>query len=449
MSGVDPENDTGGAFLLSRRHFLHTAGLGSAGLLLAGEARLPAAPVSAAAAGAVQSLQFLVGFDAGAITSLKRVGDAFDTDYIASGRRLGDGVVRFRRANEGWQTLNTATLTERQIRSASEGRQHTAVYAPAGAALQIKVEFAVEDTAVNWQVALENLSGQPLEIGDVAFPLFMNSNFREQPTTAVLKHSFISGDGSFLFWMRRNSVGPYLTMTPDPNTHLEYWESQGGGYHIFVHSAAAGAAARERGTHWRQPNTSVTLAPHGNASATRVYGFKLQWAADYQGVREILVNEGLVDVHIVPGMTVPADLFARFALRTRPGVEISGVTAEFPRETTLRSLGRSGNARIYEVRFRRLGENRLTVRFGRGRHMHLEFFSTEPVETLIGKRAAFIASKQHRDPAKWYNGLLAEWALDTNVMLGPDNYDRIKGWRIYEVTCDDPGLSKPAFLAAK
>ena len=33
--------------------------------------------------------------------------------------------------------------------------------------------------------------------------------------------------------------------------------------------------------------------------------------------------------------------------------------------------------------------------------------------------------------------------------LSPDNYDTIKGWRIYEVTCDDPGLSKPAFLSGK
>jgi hypothetical protein len=39
--------------------------------------------------------------------------------------------------------------------------------------------------------------------------------------------------------------------------------------------------------------------------------------------------------------------------------------------------------------------------------------------------------------------------METQVLLGPDNYDRIKGWRIYEVTCDDPGLSKPAFLASK
>ncbi len=81
--------------------------------------------------------------------------------------------------------------------------------------------------------------------------------------------------------------------------------------------------------------------------------------------------------------------------------------------------------------------------------MPLEFFCTEPLETLINKRAAFIAAHQWRDPSLWYDGLLAEWAMDTHVMLGPDNYDRIEGWRIYAVTCDDPGLGKPAFLAAK
>ena len=38
--------------------------------------------------------------------------------------------------------------------------------------------------------------------------------------------------------------------------------------------------------------------------------------------------------------------------------------------------------------------------------MPLEFFVTEPLENLIQKRAAFIVNnQQHRDPAKWYDGL--------------------------------------------
>lgn len=274
----------------------------------------------------------------------------------------------------------------------------------------------------------------------------MNGNFQQQPTTAVLKHSLIAGDGSFLFWMRRNSVGPYLAMTPGERTSLEYWEAQGG-YRVFIHSAASGASAKERGTKWRQPNTSLTLAARGHDGSRRRYTFKLQWAADYDGVRTIVAREGLVDVQVIPGMTVPHSVSARIALRSAS--PIHGVTAEYPRETTIQHVGKTADAEIYEVRFARLGENRLTVSFGADRRMSLEFFSTEPVEALIAKRAAFVSSHQHRDSSKWYNGLLAEWAMDTRVMLGPDDYDRIKGWRIYEVTCDDPGLSKPAFLASK
>ena len=177
------------------------------------------------------------------------------------------------------------------------------------------------------------------------------------------------------------------------------------------------------------------------------YGFKLRWADDYDGVRQILVDEGLVDVQVVPGMTVPSDLVAQIALRTNE--PIAAVEAEFPDDTKIQSLGRNGDYERFEVRFARLGENRLTVRFGKGRHMYLEFFATEPLETLIKKRAAFIARSQHRDPSKWYDGLISDWNMETQVLLSPDNYDRISGFRIYAVTCDDPGLCKPAYLAAK
>ena len=396
---------------------------------------------------------FEVKFDDGAIVSLKRTADAVDTEYIQAGRRLGDAIVKYRRgASAAWETIETETFAGRTVKAAEDNTRYEATYRSTSGGLELRVNFTIGDAALHWTLELENLASTPVEIGDLALPLLMNSNFRQQPTTAVLKHSLISGDGSFLFWMRRNSVGPYLTMTPAEGTSLEYWEAQGrggggGGYRVFIHSAAAGAAAKERGTKWRQPNTSLTLAPHGRAPSRHRYAFKLQWAPDYEGVRAIVAREGLVDVQVIPGMTLPRDVTARIALRSAS--KIQNVTAEFPRETAIRHVERSGGAEIYEVRFTRLGENRLTVTFGAGRTMYLEFFSTEPVETLIAKRAAFIASHQHRDPSKWYNGLLAEWAMDTHVLLGPDNYDRIKGWRIYEVTCDDPGLSKPAYLASK
>jgi hypothetical protein len=389
--------------------------------------------------------EFAVQFADGAMMSLRRIGDGIDTEWVQPGERLGDVVIAQRRQNGEWTTSQTAELSTRQIVTTTDSTHEVRYALPDG--LEMTARFEVEDRAVRWSITTRNTGTQPIEIGDLAVPLPINRNRGQnvpEGQPPILKHSMISGDGSFLFWMRGNSVGPFLTMTPDASTKLEYWESAGpNGYRVFVHSAVAGAEARERGCNWRQPNTSLTLRP----GQEHTYGFTLRWAQDYDGVRDILVDEGLIDVHVVPGMTVPADLAARVALRTRQ--PIRAVQAEHPRETTIRALGTNGDAHIYEVRFTKLGENRLTVRFGNDRQQHLEFFCTEPVETLIAKRAAFIAAHQIRDDALWYDGLLAEWNMESHVQLSPDNYDRIRGWRIYEVTCDDPGLSKPAFLAAK
>ena len=346
-----------------------------------------------------------------------------------------------------------------------------------GEVLAIAVGVKPQGSVLRWSISVRNLSSDAIEIGDLALPLPMHSSFnaKEPPTASVLKHSFISGNGSFLFWMRSNSVGPYLVMTPERETHLEYWihqtprprqtqaavpgqttaqapntvapTGQRPAFRVYVHSAAVGESVQAAGGRWRQPRTSVTLAPAGKAGADHEYAFQLAWAKDYDGVRQRLVDAGSVDVEIAPSMTVPSDLFTCIAVRSHDRIE--SVVAEHPEQTKIESLGERNGRVFYRVKFDRLGENLLTVNQAGGRATRFEFFATEPLETLIHKRAAFITKNQVRDASKWYNGLLAEWAMDTQVQLGPDNYDRIKGWRIYEVTCDDPGLSKPAYLSSK
>ena len=452
---------------VSRRGFLQAAGAVGAQLAL-GESTLARLLPGASDANEDRSTHgpadshFAVEFDQGAITALRRVGDTFDTNYVRPKGRLGDVTVRYRRPGGEWRSFESADAERERVSSSGEnGATHSAIYVVkdgARAELELRVGFAVERERIRWTAALENLGDEPLEIGDLAVPLPMNTRFGQRgqpPTAAVLKHCLVSGDGSFFFWMRKNSVGPYLTMVPVVGTQLEYWESRPD-YRAFVHSTAAGAEARERGCRWRQPHTSATLAPRRKSGKSgagaqrgqlRSYAFDFFWADDYDGVRQILVDERLIDVQVVPGMTVPVDLFARVALRTKE--RIAGIDAEFSSATTIRRVASKGDTHLYDIRFSRLGENLITVRFGDDRRMRLEFFCTEPLETLIGKRAAFIAAHQHRDPAKWYDGLLSEWNMDSGVLLGPDNYDRIHGWRIYEVSCDDPGLSKPAFLASK
>ncbi len=413
--------------------------------------------------------QFDVQFGAGTIESLRRTDDAIDTQYIAEGRRLGDVLLTYRFPGKEWQSASTASLTPVAApgQIPRRGAQNSEVRYEIGGdnaarLLELAVRFAVEDAAILWTIEVKNLSDQPLEIGDLALPFPMTSPLGRGgrgSSAKVLKHSLISGHGSFMFWARP-SGGPYLMLIPQADAHLEYWEpprrdanrvrgepSPTADFRAFIHSVAAGENARRQGCQWRQPHTSLTLAPAGQVGEARSYGFKLRWADDYDAVREILVDEGRVDVHVVPGMTVPSDMSADVALRTSQTID--GIDAEFSDQTEIESLGARGDYQLYRVRFRRLGENRLTVRFGGDRQMGLEFFATEPVETLIKKRAAFLARSQHRDPTKWYRGLISDWNMESRTLLGPDNYDRISGFRIYAVTCDDPGLAKPAFLAAK
>jgi hypothetical protein len=419
--------------------------------------------------------------DAGGIVSLRRVNDGFPTDYIQTNRRLGDVSLRYRGKDGAWQSADTAQLArdgKGAYTSSDDGRFYKAsyqvLYAPANSntgppgtqtqplpVLSLEIEIKLDGRQISWSMTIKNVGAAPRQIDDLAIPLPIASSapgVDSNRRVTILKHSLVEGYTSYMFWMRNNNVGPYLMLTPRADTKFEYWDAQrqppqtsqtattpqmGVGYRVYIHSAAAGAEAKAQGTKWRQPNTSLRLAP----GESRSYGFKLQWADNYEAVRQILVDEGLIDVHVVPGMTVPSDLFARFALRTKQ--PIKSVEAEFPEQTKIQSLGAKGDLNYYQVQFQRLGENRLTVRYGTTQHMYLEFFSTEPLETLIKKRAAFLSRSQHRDASKWYNGLITDWNMDSQVLLSPDNYDRIQSWRIYAVTCDDPGLGKPAYLASK
>ena len=69
--------------------------------------------------------------------------------------------------------------------------------------------FTFQQDGFRWSLNLTNLTGQPLMIGDLALPLPMNTTF-SSITASTMKHSFISGYGSFIFWMRPDSVGPCL-----------------------------------------------------------------------------------------------------------------------------------------------------------------------------------------------------------------------------------------------
>ena len=408
---------------------------------------------------------FAVRFDRGAVTSLKRVADVHDTDYVQEGGRFGDLQVRWRTNTGAWQTLTTRELAQAskaEVQSAPGGADHRTSWNPSGESasgprIETRFEFQEGDALV-WTITLTNNSAAPLEVGDLTFQCPMSTKYEwDREITyhkRVIRHSLVAGHGSFVFWTRCDAQGPYLLMTPLAQTHLEYFDhgtklnGPGDAFVAYIHSAAQKPALQEHGTKWRQANTSITLAPGGQKGSSVSYGFRFCWARDYEDIRRLLAAQGLFDVRVAPGMTLPSDLTARVAVKSSN--RIIALEPEFPRDTKIRELPfRPDGTRLFEVSFRRLGENLLTLRAEGNRRMTLEFFSTEPVETLIRKRAAFLARSQHRDPAKWYDGLITDWNMQDRVLVSPDNLGGIPESRRYAVSCDDPGLCKAPFLAAK
>ena len=273
----------------------------------------------------------------------------------------------------------------------SAGKQVTAVQEiePVGT-------FQLNGDALEWTFEVRNQTGKPIEVGDLAIPLPFNTQYVWDKTTTytkrLIKHSFIGGNGSYIFWMRSNAAGPYLVMVPEKGTQLEYFDQhRGETFRAYIHSAASGDELTAKGGKWRLPHTKTTLAPKGQPGDSAHYAFKFRWAKDYDAVHEILYQEGGFDVNVVPGMTVPTDLPTRFSLRTRNSIR--KIEAEYPDQTTVRAeKGKGKDLHIYSVKFSKLGENMLKVQYGDGQYLALDFFVTEPLETLIKKRAAFLVT---------------------------------------------------------
>jgi hypothetical protein len=409
-----------------------------------------AVPRQSSAGQRIEAGDFLVTFDNAGVTGIVNPHDPYRAQLLSAGGRLGF-FGRYRVEGGDWLDVYQSSPV---LTLAADGLSLVYANDVPGTVLKSAQAVHTDGHVLDWTIDVANRADFPVELGDLAALIPWRSPGGEDPQAIFekswTKHQFISGDGSFIYFVRPNGQGPYLMMTTLPGTHLEY--SVGGGgrnapFQAYVHSAVTGGG-ETRGT-WRQPHTSLTLAPAGQPGSSARYGFRLRWANSYDQMRQTLYDEGAFDVRVVPGMTVPEDLTAQVALHTRAKIE--SLQPEFPGQTTVRDLGeRKPGYRVYSVAFTRLGENRLTITHDGGRHTHLEFFVTEPLETLVKKRAHFIATKQqHRNPARWYDGLFSVYDMRARTLRGPDDTDGFDYWWGYVVAADDPVLCKAPFLASK
>ena len=377
-----------------------------------------------------------IGYDHSGITHLSSNSDPEKVNVIS---RIIDANVNYRIGEGDWLPIDSNRQME------VEGNTVRFINNKQGSPFSMEQTFTLSDDVLDWDIVLENNTSQTIDIGDISISIPLRGNSGREPVNlfekGYLRHFSISGDGSFIFLNKRSGNPPYLIITVKPGTSLEYFQRN----EYFIHSGYSG---NKQVGNWRHEHTYSALAPGGQKNDKLTYGFRLQWADSYDELRDILYNSKLLDFRVVPGMTVPEDLEARFSLHTK--ATIDSIIPEFPGQTTVTYLGEpEPDNHIYKVKFDRLGENMLTVHFDSERKTYLEFFITEPVETLLEKRTSFIVdNQQHRNPDLWYDGLFSVWDMTNSVLRGPDNTDGNNGWNSYRVASDDPVLGIAAFLAS-
>lgn len=396
---------------------------------------------------AFDNTYFKATFNGKGISSFVSKKDRFNANVVARGKSFGTVNCKYKVGDGDWfgiyqDSTKREKVGEKVIKYIDDEN---------GVVLNMERTFEVDSNGVLMKVIVKNKMNYPVTIGDLSLVLPWASPSGEEPNYifehTFTKHQFISGNASFIYFTRASGVAPFLLLTTMPGTPLEYFESQNNNYNAFVYSGLS-TGKKELGS-WRMPNRVLELNPAGSNGDRTEFGFRLQWVNSYEAMRDALYENGLFDVRVTPGMTLPQGLDATFSLRTKNIID--SIVSEFPGETIIEKLGeKPGGYKLYKVNFKRLGENKLTIHYNGNEHTMLEFFSTEPVETLIKKRSSFLVNKQqHKDSTKWYDGLYSVWDMKNKVLRGPENTDGFDFWWGYVLAADDIGLSKAPFISSK
>ena len=398
----------------------------------------------------MENAHWKVSYNARGLNGLVSKHDPFQSNLI--GGEWGDVMLVYKVKDGVWMRTNTSYNRFNPVREMKANAQAgTVSYKDVGMGnfVEMTQTFALDGEVLRWKIDIVNNSDYPIEVGDLSYT-FPTRSGRSGGTDrnaifqgSFFRHAYVSGDASYTYFTRLTGDAPYFLLTVDPGTQLEYFDPQ----RFYIYSGKSGSE-EVRGT-WRQEHTRGWLQPKGKAGDKMSFGFTMHIADSYQQMKQKLVESRSIDVDVAPGMTVPNTQKAKFAINTL--CSIDAIVPEFPAQTTVKYIGKKGNhTHIYEVEFRKLGENMLTVKFDGGRKTYLEFFSCESPEIITKKRSSFLVNRlQFRDPSKWWNGLYGIYDMKVGILRGPDNPDIYDDVTPYVLASDDPILGRAPFIASK
>jgi len=435
------------------------------------------APVAGAAT-TISDANFVVDIGSyGEISSLKIVGDAFPTCYVmnatnspdqntAEHQWAGELFFTYRLGAGAWTKALTSVSKSGRTITKPTATSTLVRYAGATETNGIK-DFSVDETyelkggSLVWSIKLTNTSSQPIEFGDVGLPLPFNERWAENETiyeTRTTKHSFVGLNGSYLTVKRPSGIGNFLMLTPDASTgakleYMDHWRKEehpgstwaqdtgnwAAGLNVYyVHSSVIKSTGRGY-----LPNTSLTLA----AGASKTYAFKFHKPASEAELRDILYKEGMVDVNVAPGMIASQGDVVHVDLHTSK--TIGAIEFQNPATSTSRYVATvPSDHKVYEFTFAKLGENIVTVNYGDGEKIALQFWVIERPGDAVQRHATFMVQKTQIDnPGVFNDKIFDDWMMDSksrrNAFTGYQGFTYWMGWG------DDWGYTHAQFLAEK
>ncbi len=255
-----------------------------------------------------------------------------------------------------------------------------------------------------WEVVLRNNGRVSIEVGEVGFPLALNTFYDgfgwsdDQLTklwnSRLYVHKFIGGAASWLFAQRMTNEPPGLLICPGDDHGWEFFCSIPGSLTTthqwegipVVYAFSRATVEREGWAKWWNEHTSFVLEP----GDTRV--FQLRFVPTerdkHDGVATVLAALDRPAIRVLPSCVVPIDVGI--------GVEVQGVQPNrffVSREATVQTDTDESGGFCF-VKAREPGRIRLTIEDKRGRLSHVHLMFTAPIESMIQKRAQYIVENQ-------------------------------------------------------
>lgn len=306
---------------------------------------------------------------------------------------------------------------------------------------------------VVWELELRNRGKRAIEIGELGFPLALNSFYdgfgwsdeqlRLLWTSRLYVHKFIGGAASWIFAQRMTAEPPGLLVFPGEDTGWEFfahvpaslntphqWE---GIPVVYVYSRAT--VEREGWKNWSNGHTSLILEPGDKRT------FQMRFVAterDKQdGISQTLVACGRPAIRLLPGAVAPIDVGI--------GIEVQGAAPKrfwVSREAEIETDSDEDGGFCF-VRPSEAGPVRVSFEDDKGRLSHCHLMFTEPIEKLIRQRAAYIATQQtYDDPSTpLHQGILLANTETGERSIDADEYAGASG-----IECS---LADALFLAEK